>query len=302
MNNSMRLGPVVLLTILLLSAAPAAAQDTSRAHAVSVTLPEGGCVPGWEQIGAAQCFSEKNLYGYIDGGAELFLEFGFKELLLQRYGDHEREVALEVYVMENAAAALGIYLLWCGRETPVSGIGGRNSGDRYQINICRNNCYLLVNNFEGDSAFLPVMTVLAQQALKSIPDGEPVTLFDYLPTEDLIAGTERLIRGPYGLQPIFTLGEGDVLQLGGKIFAAVGDYRLTDSSRYTQIVVPYPGRPAASTALAYLEKHFDPYHTVLDRRDHGFSFQDFAGTFGSVAVRDSVLSILINLPQRPAIQ
>lgn len=292
----------VLLLLLLGAWLPVAAEDTVCAPAESVVFPDDGFLPGWEKIDAVQRFSEQNLYGYIDGGAELFLEFGFKELLLQRYGEREREVALEVYVMENAAAALGIYLMRCGEETPISGIDTRNSGDRYQFNICKNNCYLLVNNFSGDSALLPVMTVLAQRTLMSVSDGEPVTLFTYLPDDGLIAGSERLIRGPYGLQPIFTLGEGDVLQLGGKIFAVVGDYRLADTSTYTCLVVSHPDSMRAAAALAYLIQHFDPYHTILDRRDNGFSFRDFAGKFGSVAVQDSVLSIHINLPRQPEIQ
>ena len=45
------------------------------------------------------------------------------------------------------------------------------------------------------------------------------------PPQGMVAGSERLVRGPFGLQSIFTLGDGDVLQLGGRIVGVAEDVR-----------------------------------------------------------------------------
>jgi len=55
--------------------------------------------PGWRRYQTPMVFSAKDLYGYIDGGAELFFEFGFSELTVQRYRCGERELSLDLYRM-----------------------------------------------------------------------------------------------------------------------------------------------------------------------------------------------------------
>jgi hypothetical protein len=39
-------------------------------------LPGDGFVPGWLRSGPGLRFNERSLFDFIDGGAELFLEFG----------------------------------------------------------------------------------------------------------------------------------------------------------------------------------------------------------------------------------
>ena len=52
---------------------------------------------------------------------------------VQKYASAGAEIAVEAYRMESAAAALGIYLLKCSRETPLAGDRRAASGDRFQI-------------------------------------------------------------------------------------------------------------------------------------------------------------------------
>ena len=156
----------------------------------------------------------------IDGGAELFLEMGFVDLQVQKYAGAGAEIAVEAYRMENAAAALGIYLLKCSRETPLPGIAARHSGDRFQIAMLKGNYFVFINNFSGREDLLPVMTALANRVAAAIPPGAPVRELDILPAAGQVPGTALLLRGPYSLQSVYTLGAGDVLLLGGRIFAA----------------------------------------------------------------------------------
>ena len=118
--------------------------------------------------------------------------------------------------MENEAAALGIYLLKCSKETPLPGIVERHSGDRFQIALLKNNYFIFINNFSGREDLLPVMTTLAKQVGAAIPAGAPVRELDILPAANQVPGTALLLRGPYSLQSVYTLGAGDILLLGGQ--------------------------------------------------------------------------------------
>ena len=282
-------------------------------------VPEDGFMPGWLRSGPTMRFSESILFDYIDGGAELFLEFGFKELLVQRYKCNSSEITLELYGMESPEAALGIYLAKSDEETPVDGIEARNTGGPYQITILKGNTFLQVNNFEGSEESLAVMTALATRALSRIPKGRPVRLLENLQRENLIPGSEMLVRGPFGLQAVFTFGSGDVLLLGGRVFAVVGDYyeplhQLQTGSAadtvacaantYTRILVLYSDRSSAKRAYSHLVTNLDPYLDVLrtnarDSAEREFVFKDYRDKFGSVVLRGHLMDIRVNLSKEP---
>ena len=214
------------------------------------------------------------LFDFIDGGAEIFIEFGFERVLVQRYAKGEAELTLEAYEMTDADAALGIYLMKCGVETPVAGLPARHTGDPAQLTILKGRYFLHVNSFGAGPDLTPEMIALARRALDAVPDERAGRHLDRLPAEGLVAGSARLLRGPYGLQSIVTLGEDDILSWGGKVIAVTGDYRAANET-WTLIVSPYPDEAAASAALAYLRAHLDSYLEVTEERPDGFVFKDF---------------------------
>jgi len=280
---------LLLFVIFLLAGVPAAALD----------LPGDNFSPGWVRSGPCEKHDPAGLYNVIDGGAELFLEMGFVDLQVQKYARDGSEIAVEAYRMESGAAALGIYLLKCSREAPLPGIAPRHSGDRFQIALLKDNYFVFINNFNGREDLLPVMTALAAQLDRSIPAGAPVRELDVLPAADQVPGTAMLLRGPYSLQALYTLGDGDILQLGGKLFAAAAVYREAAGADYTMIVAPYPDAARARAAFDNLRGHLDRYIQVVGTGPDFFNFKDFQNDFGRAEVRENRLKIMVKMAQRP---
>jgi len=286
-----RTSAVIILLALTLAGGPAAA---------GISLPESGALPGWDRQGPQRLFIAADLYGHINGGAELFLELGFVELLVQAYQQGEQEVALEVYRMESPEAALAIYLFKCGEETPWPEIETRNSSTRFQAVLLRGNCLVLVNSFSGDRALRPAMAGLARRLLASIsaagPAGDP---FARLPATGRVSGSERLIRGEYSLQSLYTLGQGDMLQLGGKLFAAAAEYHSGGETAETRIAVLYPDPGRAGMVFAHLRTALDPALTLLRRSDEQLVFRDWKGQFGQITLDGPALEVRVNLAKCP---
>jgi len=267
-----------------------------------IILPDDNFVVGWTTSGKTLRFVGSDLFNYIDGGAELFHEFGFKELLVQGYRQKDNEMLLEVYQMDSPEAALGVYLMKCGAENPIEKIDARNSGNKYQFTVVKGAYFILVNSFAGDEKLMPVMTTLTRQTLKFIPNEKPVNIFETLPGENLIPGSELLIRGPYGLQPIYTFGEGDMLQLNGEIFAVIGDYKDDELGSYKQIIINYKSSEQALSTFKNLITSLDPYLKVLEQWDTGFSFKDYQAKFGLVSLYKSLINIKIKLDEKPVLK
>ncbi|MBN1212643.1 MAG: hypothetical protein JXA92_08705 [candidate division Zixibacteria bacterium] len=265
-------------------------------------LPADGFEAGWERAEQTRVFHKNDLYGHIDGGAELFLEFGFEKLLVQKYKNSPDEIDLEIYEMTEPAAALGIYLMKCGRETPLENIPARNTGNAYQTTVVKNNFFIQVNSFSGDEKFLPVMGKLARQTLKSIAESEPFTLFDLLPKENLVPGSELLLRGQYALQPIYTFGAGDIFQLKGEIFGISGSYRIDSVESFTLIIIPYPDNKAAASAFNHVLNNLDPYLEITDKLKDRFIFKDYRDRFGDIVLKNDILEIRFDLPVKPSVK
>jgi len=285
-----RIAPFFLLLVLLASSPLAAALE----------FPADGFFPGWRRSGPLETYAPTALYNVIDGGAELFLEMGFVDLRIQKYSGGGVEIAVEAYRMENAAAALGIYLLKCGRETPLAGIDARNSGDHFQVALLRNDHFIFINNFSGREELLPVMTALARAVVSAIPPGAAVEELGILPARDMVPGSALLLRGPYSLQAIYTLGDGDILQLEGKRFAASAEYRDPSGAGHALIVAPYEDEAKAAAAFANLRRNLDPYHRVLETGESHFVFKDFQGLFGRAELSGPRIEIRIKLAEQPA--
>ncbi|MCX6566495.1 MAG: hypothetical protein NTW38_08780 [Candidatus Aminicenantes bacterium] len=258
-------------------------------------LPPGGFVQGWEPGGPPHVFVEKDLFNHIDGGAELFLEFGFSKLFVQSYVGEKAELVLELYEMTEPAAALGIYLMNAGRETPWPEIPARNSSEDAQIIAIKGRYFLKVDNFEAGSALRPEMIALARTVLAQILDLPIDNPFSALPNSGRVTGSERLIRGPVGLQPFYSLGEGDVLELNGKIFGVLADYQSGDGPPFSRLIVSYPSPDAAAGVLKNLRANLDRYIEVVADRPDGFDFTDFQKKFGRVERRDSQIEFRFKL-------
>ena len=266
----------------------------------AMEFPTDGFSPGWKRSGPVEIYAPTALYNVIDGGAELYLEMGFIDLQIQKYLGSGAEIAVEAYHMENQAAALGIYLLKCSRETPLPGIADRHSGDRFQIALLKGDHFIFINNFGGRQDLLPVMTTLAKKIGAAIPAGDAVRELAVLPVENQVPGTALLLRGPYSLQAVYTLGQGDILLLGGKIFAAAAVYRRASGLSELMIIAPYADETAARAAFANLSRNLDPYLQIFEAGGDFLVFKDFKNEFGLAEIRGTRIVIRVKLAQRPA--
>jgi hypothetical protein len=258
-------------------------------------IPAAAFAPGWAVSGALRTFTGQDLFNQIDGGAELFLEFGFAQLRLQAYARDKAELTLGAYEMESAAAALGVYLMKMGRETPFPEIAARNSGEEAQITIVKGRYFVQVDNLGDVPASKAEAAALANAFLAGVSAETAQTPLDALPAKGKVPGSERLIRGPYGLQPYFTFGEGDILSLGGRVFGALANYKMPDGASFDRLIVPYPDAGSSAAALAYLKANLDTYIKVTADRPDGFDFVDYRSMKGSVARSGAVLDIRFNV-------
>jgi hypothetical protein len=255
-------------------------------------LPPDGFGDGWARSGTARLFQRSDLYGHINGGAELFFEFGFQSLTVQHYRRENAEFSVEIYQMTDPLAATGLYLMNRGKENAAPGFPERHTLNRFQLLFKRDCYYVLVHNLDGDEVLVEDMLTFGRHIASRLPPDGPEEIFDSLPKKGLDPRSVRLIRGPIALQSIYTLGEGDVLQLRGKLTAISGDYRDSSGS-HALIIIDYPHRQSCAEAFDHLLQNLDSSLKALKRTDKELVFEDHECKQGSVSLSDRRLTLRI---------
>jgi hypothetical protein len=284
---------LLLIASLLLAAACGTEPDTGSSRAFD-PMPASGVVDPWIKVGEAILFTGMNLYGHINGGAEVFLELGFDRLLVQRYSNGSEEVTVEAYRMADEVAALGIYLMKCGKEAPDRSLAERHTAGRYQVQFVRGSTYGVLNNPSGAESAGTALPLLAAALADALPQGQSAGLFDPLPQKERIPGSERVIRGPFTLQAVYPLGSGDLLQLGGQVTALAADYGISPALAHTQIVAAYPDDSRARSAFNHAAKNLDSSIEILSQDESTVLFRDWAGKFGKLEIHDRRLHLTAN--------
>ena len=132
------------LAVFLCSAgAVYAAQDIPVLSAAD--LPGG-------KIVSTDYYSGKALFGYIDGGAELYLEYRFKKLGRQEVLFAGERYTLECYQMEGAYEAYGIFSVQRFRCVPVDSASLNTCLSKYQLQAVLGHCYISIINETGSNA------------------------------------------------------------------------------------------------------------------------------------------------------
>jgi hypothetical protein len=277
---------------------PQGSATAPKASGDAALMPTEAGVPGWKKAENARVFTRADLYGYIDGGAELFLELGFDQLTLQKYRSGATEFAVEIYRMTDPAAATGIYLMKCGKETRDPAFNARHTINRHQLMFVRERYYVTVNNLSGADRMGPDLLTFGGVVAAKLPVDRLPAELKRLPAQGLVAGSERLVRGPYGLQALYTLGDGDILRLGGRTVGVAGNYKNAAGTT-ALILITYADASAAKLAFGNVQQNLDKYLEPVTITATKLVFKDYDNRFGVVTLAARQIELTLHLPKAP---
>jgi hypothetical protein len=148
----------------------------------------------------ARYFTSESLFGYMDGGAELYREYGITDAVITEFDIEKRHYKCEVFKMTGPEEAFGIYSVSKYKCLSTPDFSDFTCLNRYQLQICKGSYYISIINRTGSSAD----SLIALKAGKIITDkiGEPsADLSAYIPdiNIDNLKGRSILAKGKLGL-------------------------------------------------------------------------------------------------------
>jgi hypothetical protein len=159
-------------------------------------LLRAGDLPGLS-VTAATTYDGKALYGYIDGGADLYREYGFVRLTVQTLTLDGEEYSAEIYHMADDSAAFGIFSVSASDESGP--LGPHSASTLYQSQFASGPFFVRVVNYTGSPGAAKQSEHLAS-LIRTRTGATAFQLPELLRGFQGEAGRVRFVRGPLGIQ------------------------------------------------------------------------------------------------------
>jgi hypothetical protein len=175
-------------------------------------LPAAGDLQGWTPQGKPQVFKGEDLFLYIDGGAEIFHEYGFRQVCTQDYVNKAgKSVTLDLYEMAAPESAFGMFSFKTGAGGKAVAIGRDGRLEDYYLNFWKGRCLVTVVSPDALSDSLDGLERVGRAAEAKIGvGGERPGFLAVLPKSWASAGRLIYLRGILALQNIYSFFTRDV--------------------------------------------------------------------------------------------
>jgi hypothetical protein len=182
------------LVVLGLFAPAAASQDRPASPGVAALLPK---LAGWTLTEAPRAFFPDDLFEYIDGAAESYLSYDFRELLvadLTKEGT-EATLTLEIYDMGLPVNAFGIFSAERYPENKPVALGELGYAEGEALNFLDGRFYVKMLAFGfGDATEAALTAVGAKVAAAIMPTEGLPPLVAAFPKDGLVARSEKYVK------------------------------------------------------------------------------------------------------------
>jgi hypothetical protein len=247
----------------------AATPDKERAAAYEALIPKEDVPVGWELSGSVKVYPGKKLYDSIDGAADRFFQYVFREQYVATYKPKvtDKTITIEVYDMGTADDAFGIFSCHDNIMSGHTNVGLSATISEMNLDFCQGKYFarLLAAGFDGGEGEKPLRTFAETIARNIQPPAELPGLVKRLP-KGYVEGTVLFFHTHKTLNERRYVAEENVLELTEKnngVLAAYGsEERKSDDivfkvEKDILFLIEYPNKEKAQSARTSYIKHVE---------------------------------------------
>jgi hypothetical protein len=197
MKNYLSICFTLTLAFLILSAITfvVPAEDVNKSSEISVEFP---VIDGWKMQGKVEVYQPENLYEYIDGAADLYINYGFQRLYVAEYtGQQGGSVVVEIYYQKTPYHSFGIYSQERSTGGSFLNIGAQAYIEPPVLNFVKGNAYVKLNSYKLDNPLDVLSTFATRIAEKLDGTGLMPSILRCFPEQDKIANSEKFVASNF---------------------------------------------------------------------------------------------------------
>ncbi|OGP51214.1 MAG: hypothetical protein A2Y79_14490 [Deltaproteobacteria bacterium RBG_13_43_22] len=204
-------------------------------------------------------FKGKSLYRYIDGAAEVYLAYNFRQVNIRRYvKTNHPDIIAEVYRMGSSEDAFGVFSL--EQQDPDAGIGQGSEFGGNLLRFWKGRYFVTVLGNGAGKELEEAVLNLGRELARGIKEtGRPPRLLGYLPDQDRLTPADRVcfVRSHILLNRCFFISHQNILGLGKEVEAVIARYPL-GKNKLRILLIRYPTTPRAYSAFSNFKTSYLP--------------------------------------------
>jgi len=214
-------------------------------------------LPGWKVDKTTPLTSHSELYAYMDGGAELFISYGFREAISRTYiREGHPDVVVEVYDLGESRNAFGVFSQVRESENLELGQGGYTIPGA--VFFWKGPYYMLLSSWEATPETTDFMLLLGSYIQEKITvTGELPALVKLLPETGLVPFGYLYFHHYVWLNSYYFISHDNILLIDDSTHALLAKYGDPESRQYL-LLIQYTGNARASEAFASFGASFFP--------------------------------------------
>lgn len=232
------------LLLLILLAIPSFGQEPID------LIPGNDWLPGWEQSYEVQAYEGDDLFFLINGGADLFLEYGFRDVAaVELQHPTDGKLYIEVYRMASDSAAFGVFSLRKGSlKIEVNPGPWVVYGEDY-LHLWQGPFYVSVSatGLSNHNKLKAFASLVARMQERATAQNLAPPLFTEYRNEEMLSAIYLL--GPLALNNVYHFGSGNMLKIQEAL--------AIEKTHHQEIILAYPDEMTAKMVffdfIAYLE-------------------------------------------------
>ena len=228
--------------------------DIQEENPVSI-LPEQY---GSYKLSEKLSYTGEDLYEYINGGAEVYLSYGFIGMSGCKYESEsdQNQVAVEIYEMTHSKNAYGVFTQGWDREEYEYGQGSLRFNDC--VIFWKDRYFVVINTRKVTAESPGVLRHLASLVDNSIPEkGIIPEIIKDLPKQDLVTAGYQYFHHYIWLNSYYFIADYNIINIGEQTEAVLAKYGPADDRSYL-LLVEYIDPTAANLAYGQLKEKFIP--------------------------------------------
>lgn len=266
--------PFVLLCALAIIGGCGGKRDEPESESEDSTtldlLPGEGDVPGWTLAAPGKRYVGEELYDPINGAADKYFPFGFKEAAFAMYGKGEALLEVQIYEMGSPEDASGIYSIYDDVNVlhafMIAGDDGTKSTtcsatSKDSQTFAKGPYFVRILSSSGEPTDQELATFGLEVAMNiAAPYHKPAILAFLLPGH--ILGSVKYFRTAATQADVFYVSDENVFSLSEETFGVSACYNTKTTEAGTKVgtnalyAIEYPTAEAALAAFNAAQKHF----------------------------------------------
>lgn len=177
-------------------------------------FPKSEDIKNWKQADSVRTYKGDELFTYIDGGADVFFEYGFRQVATANYSDNENDqLQVEIYEMTDSSAAYGAFSFYLNGEGKKMSAGNEGILFDYYAALWKSNMLVVISAPVPNETLIPAIENIASYvSAKIITTTQAPLIVSKIRKSGITESSIKYFKGKVGLSNIYKFIPGDAFR------------------------------------------------------------------------------------------